>query len=149
MKRIKIKMERDIEQSTGKDLIFGGRSPRQVSYVSFYYQWSEALSHFNSMDLSGLLIMNWLSQKPLAALNSVITNFNVKNPFHSQYSIYHWSWAMMIRTYMYVKSLEAIKVQSYPLEPSGWLLLLASSHYDSGHPEIALNYLFFTIWAAS
>lgn len=51
-------MERDTKQSIGKDLIFGVRSPRQVSYVSFYYRWSEALSYFNYMDLSGLLIMN-------------------------------------------------------------------------------------------
>lgn len=40
-------------------------------------------------------MMNRLSLKPLAAFNSAITNFNVKNPLHGQHSIYHWSWDMI------------------------------------------------------
>lgn len=72
-------------------------------------------SYFNSINLSWLHIRNRLSLKPLSVFNTVITNFNVKNPFHGQHSICHWSWDITIRTSM--KSLESTSSKA-SLEPS-------------------------------
>lgn len=54
------------------------------------------INYFNCVHLGWLHVRNRLSLKPLAAFNSVITNFYAKSPFHG----HHWSWDMMIRTNM-------------------------------------------------